>query len=111
MWICDNALPMPVSPSLILTPQKTSTLNSNCECHLIKLFLFHILHVTQSRVSMGLTVSSRSVKKLAVRRKKLTNFNRLIIEKNNFKNLSFPQCVTLCYSGLTAAEKWPQFSR
>ena len=60
---------------------------------------------------MGLTVSSRSVKKLAVRRKKLTNFNRLIIEKKNFKNLSFPRCVTLCYSGLTAAEKWPQFSR
>ena len=60
---------------------------------------------------MGLTVSSRSVKKLAVRRKKLTNFNRLIIEKKNFKNLSFPHCVTLCYSGLTAAEKWPQFSR
>ena len=60
---------------------------------------------------MGLTFSSRSVKKLAVRRKKLTNFNRLIIEKKNFKNLSFPQCVTLCHSGLTAAEKWPQFSR
>ena len=60
---------------------------------------------------MGLTVSSRSVKKLAVRRKKLTNFNRLIIEKKNFKNLSFPRCVTLCYSGLTAAEKWPQFGR
>ena len=61
---------------------------------------------------MGLTVSCRLVKKLAVRRKKLTNFNPLVIEKKiNFKNLSFPQCVTLCYSGLTAAEKWPQFSR
>ena len=58
---------------------------------------------------MGLTVSSRLVKKLAVRRKKLTNFNPLVIEKINFKNLSFPQCVILCYSGLTAAEKWPQF--
>ena len=107
--ICDNALPMPVSPSLILTPQKTSTLNLNYECHFLKQFLFHILHVTQSRVSMGLTVSSRSVKKLAVRRKKLTNFNPLVIEKINIKNLSFPQCVILCYSGLTAAEKWAQF--
>ena len=58
---------------------------------------------------MGLTVSSRSVKKLAVRRKKLTYFNPLVIEKINFKNLSFSQCIILCYSGLTAAEKWPQF--
>ena len=54
---------------------------------------------------MGLTVSSRSVKKLAARRKKLTNFNPLVIEKINFKNISFPQCVILCYSGLTATEK------
>ena len=56
---------------------------------------------------MGLTVRSRSVKKLAVRRKKLTSFNPLVIEKISFKNLSFPHCVTLCYSGLTAAKKWP----
>ena len=34
-----------------------------------KPFLFHILHVTQSRVSMRLTVSRIWVKKLAVRRK------------------------------------------
>ena len=79
----DNALPRPVSPRLILTSgifprlvfpgfpysSKTSTLNSSCKCHLLKQFLFHILHVTQSRVSMGLTVSRKPVKKLAVRRK------------------------------------------
>ena len=82
----DNALPMPVSPRLILISRifprlvfpgfpyssKTSTLNSSCKCHLLKQFLFHILHVTQSRVSMGLTVSRISVKKLAVRRKNWT---------------------------------------
>ena len=44
---------------------------------------------------MGLTVSSRSVKKLAVRRKKLTNFNRLIIEKKNLKIFPFLS-VLLC---------------
>ena len=47
---------------------------------------------------MGLTVGSRSVKKLAVRRKKLTNFNRLIIEKKNLKifpSLSVLLCVIL----------------
>ena len=48
---------------------------------------------------MGLTVSSRSVKKLAVRRKKLTNFNRLIIEKKKtlkiFPSLSVLLCVIL----------------
>ena len=90
---------MPVSPSLILTPQETSTLNSSCECHLIALFLFHILHVTQSRVSMGLAVSSKLVKKLAVRRKKLTNFNPLVIEKKLtlkiFPSLSVLFCVIL----------------
>ena len=73
----DNALPMPVSPRLILISRifprlvlpgfpyssKTSTLNSSCKCHLLK--PFYILHVTQSRVSMGLTVSRISVKKLA----------------------------------------------
>ena len=58
---------------------------------------------------MGLTVSSRLVKKVAVRRKKFTTFNSLVIEKINIKNLSFPQCAILCYSGLAAAEKWPQF--
>ena len=42
---------------------KTSALNSTCKCHLLKPFLFYILHVTQSRVSMGLTVSRISVKK------------------------------------------------
>ena len=42
---------------------------------------------------MGLTVSSRSVKKLAVRRKKLTNFNRLIIEKKTLK--IFPSLIVL----------------
>ena len=82
----DNALPMPVSPRLILISRifprlvfpsfpyssKTSTLNSSCKCHLLKPFLFHILYVTQSRVSMGLTVSCESVKKLAVRRKNWT---------------------------------------
>ena len=44
---------------------------------------------------MGLTVSSRSVKKLAVRRKKLTNFNRLIIEKKTLKIFPFLS-VLLC---------------
>ena len=48
---------------------KTSALNSTCKCHLLKPFLFYILHVTQSRVSMGLTVSRKAVEKLAVRRK------------------------------------------
>ena len=71
----DNALPMPVSPRLIFISRifprlvfpgfpyssKTSTLNSSCKCHLLK--SFYILHVTQSRVSMGLTVSRISVKK------------------------------------------------
>ena len=80
----DNALPMPVSPRLILISRifprlvfpgfpyssKTSTLNSSCKWHLLK--PFYILHVTQSRVSMGLTVSRISVKKLAVRRKNWT---------------------------------------
>ena len=73
----DNALPRPVSLRLILTSRifprlvfpgfpyssKTSALNSSCKCHLLKPFLFYILHVTQSRVSMGLTVSRISVKK------------------------------------------------
>ena len=80
----DNALPMPVSARLILISRifprlvfpgfpyssKTSTLNSSCKWHLLK--PFYILHVTQSRVSMGLTVSRISVKKLAVRRKNWT---------------------------------------
>ena len=42
---------------------------------------------------MGLTVSSRSVKKIAVRRKKLTNFNRLIKEKKTLK--IFPSLIVL----------------
>ena len=49
------------------------------QCHLLKPFSFYILHVTQSRVSMGLTVSRISVKKLAVK-----------------NNNSFLQCVILC---------------
>ena len=76
----DNALPMPFSQvdpylhdfstacysrfSLPLINQR-----SKFEFQMLKTFLFHILHVTQSRVSMGLTVSRKSVKKLAVRRK------------------------------------------
>ena len=70
----DNALPRPVSLRLILTSRifprlvfpgfpyssKTSTLNSSCKCHLLKTFVFHVLHVTQSRVTMGLT-DSRTV--------------------------------------------------
>ena len=70
----DNALPRPISPRLILISRifprlvfpgfpyfsKTSTLNSSYKYHLLKTFLFHILHVTQSRVSMGLT-DSRTV--------------------------------------------------
>ena len=78
----DNALPRPVSLRLILTSRifprlvfpgfpyssKASTLNLSCKCHLLKLFLFHILHVTQSRVSMGLTVWRKPVEKLGFRR-------------------------------------------
>ena len=76
----DNALPMPFSQvdpylhdfstacysrfSLPLINQR-----SKFEFQMLKTFLFHILHVTQSRVSMGLTVTRKSVKKLAVRRK------------------------------------------
>ena len=47
---------------------------------------------------MGLSVIRRSVKKLAVRRKKLTNVNSLIIEKKNlniFPSLSVLLCVIL----------------
>ena len=47
--------------SLLLKKQHST--GSSCKCHLLKQFLFHILHVTQSRVSMGLTVSRISVKK------------------------------------------------
>ena len=36
---------------------------SKFEFQMLKTFLFHILHITQSRVSMGLTVSRKSVKK------------------------------------------------
>ena len=78
----DNALPRPVSLRLILTSRifsrlvfpgfpyssKASTLNLSCKCHLLKLFLFHILHVTQSRASMGLTVCRKPVEKLGFRR-------------------------------------------
>ena len=64
-----------------------------------KTVLFHILHVTQWRVSMWLTVSRRSVKKA----------EPLVVEKINLENLSFLHCVSLCYSGLSEAEKWPQF--
>ena len=78
----DNALPMPVSLRLILTStifprlvfhsfpysSETSTLNSSCKCHLLKPFSFHILHFTQSRVPLELTVLRISVGKLAVRR-------------------------------------------
>ena len=64
-----------------------------------KTVLFHILQVTQSRVSMWLTVSRRSVKKA----------EPLVVEKINLENLSFLHCVILCYSGLSEAEKWPQF--
>ena len=48
---------------------------------------------------MGLAVSSRLVKKLAVRRKKLTNFNPLVIEKKLilkiFPSLNVLFCVIL----------------
>ena len=55
-----------------------------------KTVLFHILHVTQSRVSMWLTVSRRSVKKA----------EPLVVEKINLK--IFPSytalvCVILGY--------------
>ena len=48
---------------------------------------------------MWLTVSRRSVKKA----------EPLVVEKINLENLSFLHCVSLCYSGLSEAEKWPQF--
>ena len=59
---------------------------------------------------MGLTVRRISVKKLAVRRKKLNNFNRLNCRKKlTLKVFSFYNVLFFGYSGLTAAEKWPQF--
>ena len=76
----DNALPMPFSQvdpylhdfstacysrfSLPLINQR-----SKFEFQMLKTFLFHILHVTQSRISMGLTVSRKSVENPAIRRK------------------------------------------
>ena len=42
---------------------------SKFEFQMLKTFLFHILHVTQSRISMGLTVSRKSVENPAIRRK------------------------------------------
>ena len=48
---------------------------------------------------MWLTVSRRSVKKA----------EPLVVEKINLENLSFLHCVIFCYSGLSEAEKWPQF--
>ena len=77
----DNTLPMPVSPRLTLTsrifPQfvfpgfSLPLINqrSKFEFQMLKTFLFHILHVTQSRISMGLTVSRKSVENPAIRRK------------------------------------------
>ena len=88
---------------------KTSTLYSSC--HLLKPFLFHILHVIQSRVSMGLTGSCISVKKLAVRRKYCQIWTLSCRKKIDLKNISLLQCVVLCYSGLTVAEKWPQLQQ
>ena len=71
----DNALPMPSLPGwslfpgffhglffpVFLTPQKPALLIRVANASLLK--PFYILHVTQSRVSMGLTVSRISVKK------------------------------------------------
>ena len=43
--------------------------HSKFEFQMLKTFLFHILHLTQSRISMGLTVSRKSVENPAIRRK------------------------------------------
>ena len=61
---------------------------SKFEFQMLKTFLFHILHVTQSRVSIGLTVSRKSVKKLAARPKTWQILNPLLLKKINFKNSS-----------------------
>ena len=66
---------------------------SKFEFQMLKTFLFHILHVTQSRVSIGLTVSRKSVKKLAARRKTWQIVNPLLLKKLTLKIIS----PTMCY--------------
>ena len=66
---------------------------SKFEFQMLKTFLFHILHVTQSRVSMGLTVSRKSVKKLAVRRKTWQIWTLCCWKKLNLKII--PSCNVL----------------
>ena len=66
---------------------------SKFEFQMLKTFLFHILHVTQSRVSIGLTVSRKSVKKLAARRKTWQIVNPLLLKKLTLK-IIYP---TMCY--------------
>ena len=71
--------------------------------------LYSPVHLfTQSRVSMGLTVSRISVKNqlLGVN---IDKSEPLVLEKINLRNISFLQCVILCQSRLTAAKTWPQF--
>ena len=104
----DNALPMTVSTKLILTskifpwlvfsgfPHSSKTSTPYSSCHLLKPFLFHILHVTQSRVPMRLTGSRISVKKLAVRRKYWKIWTLSWRKKIDLKNISLLQCVILC---------------
>ena len=68
----DNALLMPVSPMLILTSRI-------CPRFIFPSFPY-FLHVTQSRVSMWLTVSHRSVKKA----------EPLVVEKINLTKSFLP---------------------
>ena len=65
---------------------------SKFEFQMLKTFLFHILHVTQSRISIGLTVS-RIRSKIRLSGVKIDKLEPFVVEKINFKDLSLLQWV------------------